>query len=255
MADSYDRHGSNDLTEEIAADVAAIAQALFSAGGTDETVARIVELAVETIDGCDFAGLVVLRGTSLVSLAGAGADAQRIEAIQDRTGEGPCISATGSGTMLYSEVLAEDERWPGFGPAAVLEGVDSILAVPFTYGTQIGALNLYARLPRAFSIVDRARGQMLASLAALALSTAQSHEDEDRRTANLNTALSTREVIGQAQGILMERERITAEQAFDVLRRASQRLNIKLREVAQDLIDTQKGHSAQETSGGHTTHP
>ena len=75
-------------------------------------------------------------------------------------------------------------------------------------------------------------------MAGLAVSVAHSHEDEERRADNLNAALATREVIGQAQGILMERERISAAQAFDILRRASQHLNRKLRDVAQDLVDT-----------------
>ena len=79
---------------------------------------------------------------------------------------------------------------------------------------------------------------ILASLTSLAVSAARSHEDEERRTEHLHAALTTREVIGQAQGILMERERISAGQAFDVLRRASQHLNRKLRDVAQDLVDT-----------------
>ena len=81
-------------------------------------------------------------------------------------------------------------------------------------------------------------GLVLAGLAGLALSVAEAHDEEVRRAENLRQALITRQLIGQAQGILMERERITAEQAFDVLRRASQHLNTKLREVAQDLVDT-----------------
>jgi AmiR/NasT family two-component response regulator len=101
----------------------------------------------------------------------------------------------------------------------------------FADGT-LGALNLYARYPHAFGVLDRARGLMLAALAALALTSAQTHEDDERRKANLHTARATREVIGQAQGILIEREHITADQAFDILRRASQHLNLKLREVA-----------------------
>jgi AmiR/NasT family two-component response regulator len=109
------------------------------------------------------------------------------------------------------------------------------LALPLN---ESGALNLYARLPGAFGVVDRAKAVILASLADLALSVAHSHEDETRRSDNLNLALATREVIGQAQGILMERERITPDQAFDILRRASQHLNRKLRDVAQDLVDT-----------------
>jgi len=87
-------------------------------------------------------------------------------------------------------------------------------------------------------VVDRAKGVILASLASVALNAAHSFEDEERRIENLHSALSSREVIGQAQGILMERERIAPDQAFDVLRRASQYLNIKLREVAQTLVDT-----------------
>ena len=82
------------------------------------------------------------------------------------------------------------------------------------------------------------KATILASLASLALSVAHTHEDEERRAENLNAALRTREIIGEASGILMERERITADQAFDILRRASQHLNIKLREVAQNLVDT-----------------
>jgi AmiR/NasT family two-component response regulator len=75
-------------------------------------------------------------------------------------------------------------------------------------------------------------------LAAIALSAAHSHEDEERKSGNLHAALTTREIIGQAQGILMERERITSDEAFDILRRASQHLNVKLREVARVLVET-----------------
>jgi hypothetical protein len=102
----------------------------------------------------------------------------------------------------------------------------------------LGALALYAGYPAAFGVADRARGVILASLAGLSVSAARSHEDEERRADNLNSALATRELIGQAQGILMERERISSDQAFDILRRASQHLNRKLRDVAQDLVDT-----------------
>jgi len=117
-------------------------------------------------------------------------------------------------------------------------GIRSVLALPLTANSQLGALNLYARYPGVFGVFDRARAALLASLAGLALSVAHSHEDEERRADNLHGALVSREIIGEAMGILMERERITADQAFDVLRRASQHLNIKLREVAQNLVDT-----------------
>ncbi len=127
---------------------------------------------------------------------------------------------------------------PSFSQLAAGTGIRSVLSLPLTSGGQLGALNLYACFPVAFGVVDRARAAILASLAGLAYSVAHSHEDEDRRALSLHTALSTRETIGQALGILMERERINSDQAFDILRRASQHLNIKLREVAQNLVDT-----------------
>jgi AmiR/NasT family two-component response regulator len=140
--------------------------------------------------------------------------------------------------IFYADDLDNDLRWPRFAPQASAAGMRSMLALPLTaYGLH-GALNLYARYPAAFGVVDRAKATILASLAGLALSAAHSHEDEERRADSLHVALSTRETIGEALGILMERERITADQAFDILRRASLHLNIKLQEVAQNLVDT-----------------
>jgi len=155
-----------------------------------------------------------------------------IDALQQRTGEGPCLDAIAHGLIFYADDLSRDLRWLHFAPQATKEGIRSVLALPLSSDTQLGALNLYAHFPAAFGVGDRARATILASLAGLALSVAHSHEDEERREVNLNAALASRETIGEALGILMERERITANQAFDILRRASQHLNIKLREVA-----------------------
>jgi len=102
----------------------------------------------------------------------------------------------------------------------------------------LGALQLYARLPAAFNATDRAQGLIFAAHAGMALGVARAQATERGRTDHLQTALVSREIIGQAQGILMERERITAEQAFDLLRRSSQHLNRRLRDVAQELVDT-----------------
>ena len=84
----------------------------------------------------------------------------------------------------------------------------------------------------------QAKGLLLAGLAGVALQEAEAHDDAERRADDLHAALVGREVVGQAQGILMERERISANQAFEILRRASHDLNLKLRDVAQTLIDT-----------------
>ena len=138
--------------------------------------------------------------------------------------------------------LADDPRWVAFGPEAARAGVRSALALRLSDDASRGAaLILYARYPQAFGALDRAKGVILAAMAGLALSAAEAHEDEDRDT--IQAALATREMIGRAEGILMEREHITADQAYDILRRASQHLNARIRDVAQVLVDT--GRSPQ----------
>ena len=215
-----------------------IAQVLFSAGSVTNTLAQVVAVAVHTIEGCDFAGLFVMESGIVVTPVMTDPIVEVIDNLQRQTAEGPCLEAIAQAGMVYAEDLISDVRWPRFGARAAGVGIRSALALPLvTVGTE-GAINLYAHYPAAFGVVDRAKGAILSSLASAAVTAARSMEDEERRIDNLHAALSSREVIGQAQGILMERERIAADQAFDILRRASQYLNIKLREVAQSLVDT-----------------
>jgi hypothetical protein len=214
------------------------AHGLFAAGGVELTLQAIVDLAVSTIEGCDVAGLFVMKAGEVAMPVQTDPVAAELDALQLDAHEGPCLDSIASGGVFYAEDLIGDPRWPHFGPQAGAAGVRSLLALALVGDGVSGALNLYARYPAAFGAVDRARGVVLASLAALALTVAEAHDEEVRRAENLRQALATRELIGQAQGILMERERITADQAFDILRRASQHLNTKLREVAQRLVDT-----------------
>ncbi|MGK2950718.1 MAG: ANTAR domain-containing protein, partial [Acidimicrobiales bacterium] len=137
----------------------------------------------------------------------------------------------------YAVDLDDDPRWPRFGAAATQRGIRSAVAFRLS-DRPVSALNLYARYPAAFGATDRAKGLIFATLAGLALDAAEERADDVLRVANLHEALRTRELIGQAQGILIERERITGEQAFEVLRRASQHLNIKIRDVARSLVET-----------------
>ena len=229
--------GAESLSE-LTDNFAQTAQILFAAGGVIETLAQLVESAVATIEGCDFAGLFLLEGGSITTPVHTDPIVEEIDSLQRRSGEGPCLDAIAHQLIVYADDLELDLRWPIFGPSSARKGVRSVLALPLTDDGAHGALNLYARYPAAFGVVDRAKAVILSSLANLALAAAHSLEDNDRRSDQLHTALSTRELIGQAEGILMERERITADQAFDILRRASQHLNIKLREVAQSLVDT-----------------
>ena len=227
-----------DPASDVASPFSEMARILFSARNVTETLAQVVKLAVTTIEGCDFAGLSLVENEEVTTPIHSDPMASEIDNLQYKANEGPCLDAIAHRLIFYADDLGRDPRWPQFGPLAEAVGIRSVLALPLSAGGSMGALNLYARYPAAFGVVDRANGVILATLAGLSISAAHAHEDEERRATNFTNALGTREVIGQAQGILMERERIASGEAFDILRRASQHLNRKLRDVAQDLVDT-----------------
>jgi hypothetical protein len=229
---------NQDSLTELSRSVSQAAGALFAAGTVTETLTSVVELAVATIEGCDYAGLFTMDAGAITTPVFTDPTVLAVDSVQQRTGEGPCLDAIAFRLIVSVEDLTTEHRWPDFSPLAVNEGIRSALSLPLAPNSQNGALNLYARYPAAFGVVDRAKATILVTLASLAESVAHSHEDEERRAENLNAALGSRETIGEALGILMERERITADQAFDILRRASQHLNMKLRDVAQNLVDT-----------------
>ncbi|HEX8769931.1 MAG TPA: GAF and ANTAR domain-containing protein [Acidimicrobiales bacterium] len=217
-------------------DLSEVAVALFAGGTVDDALQRIVDLAVVTISGCDAAGVFVVENEEVVSKAYSDPLVLELDSLQFEADQGPCLDAVSEGGSFFAPDLADDNRWPTFGPAATAAGIRSVLALRLS-PAHLSALNLYARLPAAFGVIDRAKAGIFATLAGIALSSAEDREGDSRVADNLRKALQTSTIIGQAQGILMERERITANQAFDVLRRASQRLNIKVRAVAQDLVN------------------
>ena len=229
---------SEDSGAHVAQHLADIARVLLAPGTVTETLSLIVTLSVASIDGCDEAGLRedILGDRGSVATSPLVAE---LDDLQTSLGEGPCLDGLGGLDSIYVDDFAQDTRWPTFSPMAAGAGLRCALAYRLFAGTEtLGALLLYARMPAAFNATDRTQGLIFAAHAGMALAVAQSHDAERGITINLQTALVSREIIGQAQGILMERERITADQAFDLLRRSSQHLNVKLRDVAQELVDT-----------------
>lgn len=226
-----------ESTEELEQNLVEVARALFEPGTVAGTLQLTVDLAVATVEGCDAAGVFLVRDEQVVTAAASHPLVTELDNLQFATDQGPCLDAVSDGGNTYAADLADDPRWPQFGPAAAHAGIRSALAFRLS-SRPVSALDLYAHLPGAFGSTDRAKGLIFATLAGLALETAGERADEEQHVVNLREALETRELIGQAQGILIERERITADQAFDVLRRASQHLNIKIREVASTLVET-----------------
>ena len=188
-----------------------MAVSLFEAGNVRDTLQRIVDLAERAVDGCEAAGILLVDAGQVTTAAASSALVMAIDQMQIDTAEGPCLDASTRGSTFYADDLIDDERWLHFAPLAVNAGIRSVLAYSLS-ARQPSALNLYARLPAAFGATDRAQGQLFATLARLALDSAEVRASDERRTGNLLEALRTRELVGQAQGILMERERITADQ-------------------------------------------
>ena len=243
----------DQVTAELADSVSTAARALFAPGSVPETLQRIVDLSVETIDSCDLAGIFLVADGRVTTPAASDPLVTTLDGLQFETDEGPCLDAISEQGVYYAEDLQDDDRWPQFGPRASGHGVRCLLAIPLLADGTLAALNLYARLPLAYGAIDRAKGLLFATLAGHALHSAQLRQDEETHSDQLQQALVTRNLIGQAQGILMERERITADQAFDVLRRASQSLNVKLREVAQRLVDTGEAPVPRLSQGQEST--
>ena len=125
--------------------------------GSKLTLQAIVDLAVATIEGCDFAGLFVLKAGRVTTPVNTAPVVAELDALQLDGHEGPCLDCMDQATAVYAEELADDPRWPNFGPQASGAGVRSVLSLCLSVeGTVAGALNLYARFPLAFGAVDRA---------------------------------------------------------------------------------------------------
>lgn len=217
-----------------------LADALFTdpAAGVGD-LGRFAKLATEIVSGCEYAGVLAIdRDGAMTTAASTDPIVIALHDLQREGQDGPCIAAVTQQRAYYATDLASDSQWPTFAMGAVALGIRSALAYPIVTAGQASALNLYAELPEAFGAADRARGLLLSVFAGLAAGAADEQERAGEREANLRAALRTRELIGQAQGILMERERITSDQAFALLRDSSQHLNVKLREVAENLVQT-----------------
>jgi GAF domain-containing protein len=200
----------------------------------EETVEKVLEFALKAI-GCDYAGVIFVRGRKDIETAAATDPiVAKLDAMQMEVGEGPDVSVLeGRLSVIVSDTRTES-RWPRWAARVHSSGIRSLLSVRmYTDDETIGTLNAYSNHPDAFDIDDQAVAHVLARHAAVALGNA-------RKIENLWLAVDARKRIGQAQGILMERFDLTADQAFAVLLRYSQDNNVKLRTVADRLVETRE---------------
>jgi GAF domain-containing protein len=215
---------------------AELSQALFAGSDADALLEHLVERATVVVEGCEFASVSVLgAGGRIHTPVATDPLVIEVDELQYDTGQGPCVEATKQNApAIYGADVAHDERWPAFGPRAAARGIGSLISYKLAAEDTVGALNLYSRRTDAFGEADRDTAYLLALFASVVLASTQAR----MQATQLREALESRDVIGQAKGILMERERVTADDAFDMLRRASQHLNRKLRDLAEELAAT-----------------
>ena len=209
----------------------------------ESTLQQIVELTCAALDGCSMAGITLLDQTGPHTVAATSKATERIDSFQYRVESGPCLHAYRNQVVNRVDSTELDQRWPDFLELARSEGVGSILSYPLVVQNDgIGALNLYGQRERAFGEDDERIGQAFATHATITLTHARDHLRKEKARQSLERALETRGIIEQAKGILMTRTGSTADQAFESLRRASQRTNRKVFELAQEIVEsTQHG--------------
>jgi GAF domain-containing protein len=196
------------------------------------TLDAIVQQATEVLSVVKQAGIILLEHGRLEPQATVGEAPLTLDLWQQASNQGPCLEAARTQRFVLVEDTAKEDRWCGFGELALALGIHSMLCVPLTVDDRtLGALSLYADQSHVFTDDSKHLTTIYATLAALALANAQ-------QARHLAEALLNRDVIGQAKGILMERHKISADQAFQLLVIASQRRNIKLSEIANRLTET-----------------
>ncbi len=221
--------------EELATSLAHMARELLAQESVNSTLDGIVAQAVQRIEGCEQASIMVLDSRrQLTTLASTSEMGRKSDKIQTELGEGPCFDAADQGHEVFrvSDMGGGGDRWPRYAPQARALGIGSMMGfLLFTTRESLGALDLYSSQPDAFTKRSEQVGWIFASHAAVAFASS-------RNDAQMHEAIETRQGIGEAMGIIMQRYEVTEDQAFEVLKRSSQHLNVKLRDVARKVVET-----------------
>jgi GAF domain-containing protein len=227
----------------------------FFVGGRTvvETLQRVVELTLVSVTPTDMAGITMIVEGRQRTAVYTDDQAPDIDRAQYDSGDGPCVAAFRTGTVTEIRSTSEPGEWMAFRQTAADYGIGSTLSLPLLVDTSsLGALNLYSKAERAFSAEDRETGGLFAAQAAIVLANSQAYWDAQELGIRLGEAMKNRSVIEQAKGILIGAEGIDENEAFEILVRASQRENIKLRDIARRIVDhAQNGRASRDGTHGN----
>lgn len=226
-----------DRPDDVAVVLTQLSALLVDGEPLDQRLRRVVDLAVGTIPGCHAAGVTLVTAERAHTAAHTDQLTLAVDSAQYEVGDGPCLDAIRRRQVNRVDVGEAEGRWPAFTQAARAAGIRSFLAAPLlVHREPLGALNLYSRDPAGFDALDESFVSLFSNQAAASVANSLRYTDIATLARQLEEALESRAVIEQAKGVLMACHGVDADEAFDLLRRQSQHRNVKLREVAHDVV-------------------
>ncbi|WP_191907961.1 GAF and ANTAR domain-containing protein [Nocardioides cynanchi] len=227
---------------DLAAAYAELQHLILDGPDVTEFLQQLAVLASSIVPGTH-CGITMRRDGQVATAVSSDAVAMRMDEVQYLRGRGPCLAALDEGTRIEVPDMAAETRFGDYAGHALANGIHSVASLPLKLdGTTLGALNLFATVPHAFSANDIARAEAFTAQAATALTILLRHAARATLDEELRDALATRAVIDQALGILMVSRRIGAHDAFEILRHTSQTTNRKVSTIAAELIESATGH-------------
>ena len=251
MTEPLDLGGERDAVGPpgLSAALSRMSGVLFSEETLQSVLELVTALAAETLPGSSGAGVTLLRGRTRTTAA-TDPLVEEADALQYELDGGPCLSAARDRRTYRIESIWTEQRCPLWALRVAQLGLGSSLSTPLVVrGDTLGAVKVYARQEAAFADADERILALFADKASVTLTNVQSQEDARRLSEQLRDALRTRDVIGQAKGILRQRHHVDEQTAFGMLAADSQRTNLKLRVVAQNLLDS-VGRDDQDPESG-----
>jgi GAF domain-containing protein len=251
MTGEPDTYSGRRAAPNLVTAFAALQSLLLASPDLEAFLSGVARLAADVVPSAS-CGITVRRDGRPLTVASSDECAEQVDEVQYGVGEGPCLQAMDTGTVVDVPDLVAEHRWQHYRRHALQHGVRCSVSFPLTVdGTTVGALNLYGRTPHGFDAGARHRAETFAVQAAAAVTLVIRTLGLVEDGADLERALISRTIIDQAIGILMAQRRCTADQAFAVLRAHSQNSNRKLRAVAIDLITETSGEPPGPGHGFH----
>jgi GAF domain-containing protein len=227
------------ISEDALRELTALAGVVLAQEDLPSALNEICRIAVRAVPGAEGSSLTMFGDQGPDAVAASDQWAKTLDETQYIEHEGPCLDAARTGQLFRVRDLKDELRWPTYGPRAVELGARSLISIPLTMESKLlGALNLYAREPNSFDAEGVSVAEIIAGHAGLASQVAATLFRHKELGEGLMQAMHSRATIEQAKGILMSRHKITADAAFDRLRTASSHRNVKLRALAEEVVET-----------------